>query len=424
MFDTDIAFDENYKSFKTQMAEKRGQKAAQDKLYYDFSEYAKKRAKFGNDPNALEWVVMFNTIGRILEDKEVSDSSSPIVEDDIAPVAEVEDHKRSPLNLDKVIFQKDYETETIVEDTQDDYDAYSPKDKFKNERREGSFGEIDFYALEKVKKNIEAFIGLADVKKSTEDIISFAYLQKLKQERGLNVRQMSFNAAFMGEPGTGKTTMAREYGQLFKALGILEKGHVVEVSRSDLIGPYIGQTEYFTKDVFHSALDGVLFIDEAHNIYDPTCPYDFGRECLATLIKLMEDYRERVVVIFAGYEDQLKNTLFRYEGMLSRIPHLIDFKDYSADELLSIFKKICFDEDYVISKECSNNLLKVLKSQSRKSNKSWNGREIRNLFEKSLILQARRLSKITDPTNEQLKTLESSDLELPADKTDSNIVYL
>ncbi len=449
MFDPDTPFNENYKSFKDLMTKKRGQKAVQDKLYYDFTEYAKKRAKFGKDPAAIEWVVIEDTIGKITDEKEdpsltewLNRNSKEAKEQELLENEELEDSSScdqdqnevnvSSFNLDDISFQSnDDECEDNKNVKNYGYDADLDSDYFKTtteklrkESKTGVIRDIDYPGLAKIKRHIEGFIGLDNVKQETEEIISFAEIQQLKRERNLSNSILSFNIAFTGDPGTGKTTMARQYGQLFKALGVLEKGHVVEVSRSDLIGAYIGHTEKMTQEVFYEALDGVLFIDEAHNIYNPSCPYDFGKECLATLIKLMEDFRERVVVIFSGYEKPLQNTLFRYEGMSSRVPHIINFESYSPEELVKIFIKISAEKDYIISDDCSDGLVSFLKTQSRKSNKEWNGREIRNLFEKSLIKQSRRLSAVTNPTDEQLLTIESIDLKLPVKLSSGNVINI
>jgi len=447
MFDTDIAFEENYKSFKALMTEKRGQKAAQDKLYFDFSEYAKRRAEEKHDPKAIEWMDMEETIGQIKEDQDkltltewLNRKQAETKEDELKKQDDVP-------TLDEL--EKEFEEESDSSDKDYNFsksmgeaEEYSKKDKpssayaydddyfkkinekLRKESRKGHYNPVDYEELARVRRNINKFIGLSDVKKSTEDLIAFAQVQQMKRERGLTSEILNCNAAFMGDPGTGKTTMARQYGELFKALGLLKKGHIIEASRSDLIGPYVGHTEVMTQEVFYEALDGVLFIDEAHNIYDPAQYYDFGHECLSTLIKLMEDFRERVIVIFAGYEDQLERTIFNFEGMESRIHYRLEFKAFKPEEMVAMFDLICVDKKYKISSDVKDSLLAFLKSQTRKSNKLWNGREIRNLFEKALITQARRLSKMTDPTNDQLMTLESSDLELPPNKTDGNIVYL
>lgn len=455
MFDSKIPFHENYEFFKTLMSEKRGEKAEQDKLYYDFTTYAKQRAKNENDPKAIEWIEMEEVIGQIRDEQDkptLTEWLNANSEKDVKPGEHVfkqldttddEEVDRILDQVDKEIegeeaecnfskyFSDDDESSSSKKDKGSGGHAYFDDDYFKRiseklrqETRKGSFSSIDYDDLARVERNIDKFIGLDDVKKSTKDLIAFARVQQLKRERNLTSDILNFNTAFMGEPGTGKTTMAREYGELFKALGLLQKGHVIEASRVDLIGGYVGHTEIMTQEIFLDALDGVLFIDEAHNLYDPSQYYDFGHECLSTLIKLMEDFRERVIIIFAGYQDQLERTIFKFEGMESRIPYRMNFQAFSPDEMVSIFKLICDEKGYCFSDNAKDLLFHFLKAQKRKSNKNWNGREIRNIFEKALIYQAKRLSKITNLSDEQLMTIEAEDLQLQVREAKGNIITL
>jgi len=196
------------------------------------------------------------------------------------------------------------------------------------------------------------------------------------------------------------------------------------MSRSDLVGLYHGDEEYKTKRAFADAIDGVLFIDEAHDLFNTGDAWDYGYRVLSTLLKLMEDHRDRFVVIFAGYEDPIRKTLLQFEGFESRVPHTIPFEDFTPEEMADIFYLLCEEQGRLLNADLRVDLANGIKQINRKTNKKMNGREIRNYFEKALMNHAMRVSNLGEVSDTQLLTLEKEDLDLliPIDK--DNITYL
>lgn len=187
-------------------------------------------------------------------------------------------------------------------------------------------------------KELEALIGLANVKTEVTNIYNLVKIQKVRATKGLNAPDISYHCVFTGNPGTGKTTVARLVAQIYKQLGILSKGHLIETDRSGLVAEYVGQTAVKTNKIIDSALDGVLFIDEAYSLVQNGGGNDFGLEAIATLLKRMEDNRDRLVVILAGYSDEMKQFIDSNPGLQSRFNRYTHFEDYSADELTSIYE--------------------------------------------------------------------------------------
>jgi SpoVK/Ycf46/Vps4 family AAA+-type ATPase len=227
----------------------------------------------------------------------------------------------------------------------------------------------------------------------------------------------------VGSPGTGKTITARHYASIIQSLGVLEKGHLVEVSKTDLIGRYVGDTEEITSRVFHSALDGILFIDEAHLI-EPSYPWSYDQELVSTLLKLMEDFRKRIIIIFAGYEAGIHKNLYQFEGMKSRIPFEIEFKDYSAHEMTEIFFHFCEKDNILIDKNLFGLIEKSLRQYPRQSNITLNAREVRNMYENLLIKRAKRVAQIKDPSDDDLRSIIEEDLHLIFPNPDNNVIKL
>jgi len=266
--------------------------------------------------------------------------------------------------------------------------------------------------LEDVLAELDELVGMAPVKEQVKKLVSFAKMAKERKAQGLEAPAMSYHFVFTGNPGTGKTTVARLVGKIFRALGLLEKGHLIETDRSGLVASYVGQTAQKTNKVVDDALDGVLFIDEAYALAQGG-DKDFGTEAITTLLKRMEDERERLVVVLAGYTGDMKRFMEMNPGLQSRFNRTIEFPDYSNRELAAIFRQMAKKNKYVLSKEFDENLVGAMAFWTKKRDRHFgNGRFVRNKFEKAVENQSLRLSSIDHPTKEQLITLELTDVGL------------
>lgn len=247
---------------------------------------------------------------------------------------------------------------------------------------------------EEAEKQLNALVGLASVKQEVITFRNFLKIQNERRKKGLSVPPTSYHLVFSGNPGTGKTTIARIMAQILKSLGVISSGHLVEASRSDLVAGYMGQTAIKTNKVIDSALNGVLFIDEAYTL-SRSSENDFGQEAIDTLLKRMEDDRDRLVVIIAGYTDEIKNFVNSNPGLASRFNRYIHFPDYTENELEEIFKLLVDKYDYVLNESARVALQQTIaKAVSEKDAHFGNGRFVRNLFEKTIERQANRLARV------------------------------
>jgi SpoVK/Ycf46/Vps4 family AAA+-type ATPase len=264
---------------------------------------------------------------------------------------------------------------------------------------------------DEIRAEIEKLIGLNNIKEDIEALMDFVKIQKLRREHGLKGSRIVLHTAFIGNPGTGKTTVARLMGEYFKALGVLKKGHLVEVTRADLVGQYVGATAAKTNKIIDKALDGILFIDEAYALSTGD-DKDFGKEAINILVDRMEKNRERLAVFLAGYEDSMKMFLESNPGLASRVSRKFYFRDYTGTELLQIFQRQMDKNEYTMSDEC----LKVMEKyfcylyDTRDSN-FGNGRVVRNIFERLVKCQADRLAEEDEVTVDMLKTFTIEDIE-------------
>lgn len=253
---------------------------------------------------------------------------------------------------------------------------------------------LEFDAREKMKElqdELDNLVGLNDVKNIIKGIINTLELQYRKKEMGIQSEDISLNMIFAGNPGTGKTTVARIIGKILKAIGVLKKGHMVEVTRSDLVGEYVGQTAPKTLNKIKEAYGGILFIDEAYSL-NGNDGNDFGKEAIATLIKEMEDSKDKLVVIMAGYTKEIRDLINLNPGMESRVKFTVEFSDYNTNELMEIFEGLCKRESYAISEEAQEELKLIFRVQYDNRDKNFgNGRLVRKYFEKIKMKQASRV---------------------------------
>ena len=254
-----------------------------------------------------------------------------------------------------------------------------------------------------------SYIGLNNVKNEISNLISLIRVRQEREKNGLKNPIMSYHLCFLGNPGTGKTTIARLVGKLYKQLGILKSGHLIEVARQDLVGQYIGHTAIKTKEVIDKAKGGILFIDEAYSLSNKAIN-DFGPEAIEVILKEMEDNRDNIVVIVAGYDDLMEEFLNSNPGLKSRFNTFIHFDDYNAKELVDIMKFLCSQNDYLITKQTEKELESYFTDViNNKDNNFSNGRYVRNMFENALKNQSRRIAKYIKIDKYDLKKLEFND---------------
>ena len=260
-------------------------------------------------------------------------------------------------------------------------------------------------------QELNSLTGLVQVKSDVESLRNFIKIQTLRKQQGFPNTAMSYHMVFTGNPGTGKTTVARIVAGIYRELGLLKTGQLVECQRSDLVGEFVGQTAPKTNKKVDEALDGVLFIDEAYTLLGGE--NDFGAEAIATLLKRMEDDRDRLAVILAGYTDEIKEFIDSNPGLQSRFNRYIQFDDYSTEELLEIFKRKLKKSRYKIKRNAFEHLQKVIEQAvSQKNNRFGNARFVRNLFEKVIQNQANRLAKLENIDNDQLSIITLNDVNL------------
>lgn len=261
-------------------------------------------------------------------------------------------------------------------------------------------------------RELDQLVGLDSVKQEVRELADFLKIQEERRRMNLPVAQVALHTLFTGNPGTGKTTLARIMGRILHGLGILQKGHTIEADRSALIAKYAGQTGPKTHELITTALDGVLFIDEAYSLVSEQDQDSFGSEAVATLLKRMEDDRARLVVILAGYPAPMQSLIDSNPGLASRFQRSIEFPDYSAAELEEIFLRMCRQNHYELTKAALTRLrLGLAQLVEEKDERFGNARVVRNLFERAIRRMAARIAGVAPLTRELLTTLEPGDLD-------------
>jgi SpoVK/Ycf46/Vps4 family AAA+-type ATPase len=274
--------------------------------------------------------------------------------------------------------------------------------------------------ISKLMQELNNMIGLNQVKHEITTLINIVKVNKMREEKGLKQSPMSLHLVFSGNPGTGKTTVARILAKIFYRLGILTKGHLIETDREGLVAGYIGQTAIKTKEIIEKAKGGILFIDEAYSLTPSNVGNDFGHEAIETLLKAMEDYRDDFIVIVAGYPDLMKNFLKSNPGLQSRFNTFINFEDYNPDELLEIFTSLCERNNYIVEPGAVDTLTGIFEDIYSNEDETYaNARTVRNFFEKSIQRQANRLADSGSLSESDLQTLVIKDF---FDKTKKNVI--
>ncbi|MEM8669497.1 MAG: AAA family ATPase [Planctomycetota bacterium] len=267
--------------------------------------------------------------------------------------------------------------------------------------------------LADARAKLDRLIGLSAIKDQIETLTNFLKMERQRKDAGLPTTQPSLHMAFVGNPGTGKTTVARIVAEIYGALGVLEKGHLVETDRSGLVAEYAGQTGPKTNAKIDEALDGVLFIDEAYTLIDGSGQDQYGREAVQTLLKRMEDQRDRLVVILAGYPNEMQQMIRSNPGLSSRVGTTMHFDDYPPEALCRIFELIASKAKYTLPTESRRRLLRGFTYlYGRRDRHFGNGRCSRNSFERSVRRLANRLAEMEEVNHELLTTLEASDIEV------------
>ena len=265
---------------------------------------------------------------------------------------------------------------------------------------------------------LDALIGLENIKQSVKSLINYVKIRNLRKENELPTPPMSLHMVFAGNPGTGKTTVARILSELYKAIGVLSKGQLVEVDRSGLVAGFVGQTAIKTSEVVTSALGGILFIDEAYALAPDTggAVNDFGRESIETLLKLMEDNRDDLIVIVAGYSEPMERFITSNPGLESRFNRYFYFEDYNSEELYDIFDTMCIKSEYLLTDDAKDYAREHFRIIYENRDENFgNARHVRNFFENIVTVHSDRVSKLDGHTRDDLTMVILEDLEKAAE---------
>ncbi len=277
-----------------------------------------------------------------------------------------------------------------------------------DEKSEAEEKKPDF---DELMAQLDSLVGLDDVKKDIKNLMNLVKVRRLRRENGLPIPPMSLHMVFMGNPGTGKTTVARIISGLYAAIGVLENGQLIEVDRSGLVAGYVGQTALKTQEVIKSALGGVLFIDEAYSLASGG-ENDFGREAIETILKAMEDHRDELIVVVAGYDGPMEKFINSNPGLQSRFNKYFYFPDYNGEQLLHIFKGQCKKNGYALTEEAEAEANAMFEELYENRGENFgNGRDVRNVFEDTVVRQSNRVAALDAPTKDDLMQFLPEDLK-------------
>lgn len=265
--------------------------------------------------------------------------------------------------------------------------------------------------LDDILQELDSLVGLSSVKQEVLSSINLLKINNMRKEKGLPELQTSCHMVFTGQPGTGKTTVARIMAKIYKSLGVVSKGHLVETDRSGMVAGYVGQTALKTAQVIKKAKGGVLFVDEAYSLTSEDGSNDYGKEAIDTLVKGMEDYRDDLVVIVAGYTDEMTKFINMNSGLRSRFNKYISFENYSADEMLDIFKGLCEKAQFIVSPQAAEKAHQYFMRQQGNV-QFGNARGVRNYFDRIVTAQATRILSLGNPSEEEFRTIIPADLDV------------
>ena len=274
-------------------------------------------------------------------------------------------------------------------------------------------------SLEELMKELNSLVGLENVKKEVSSLVNLMRISRMRKERGMKATPVSLHLVFTGNPGTGKTTVARLLAGIYREIGVLSRGQLVEVDRSGLVAGYIGQTAIKTQEKINEALGGILFIDEAYTLVKEG--NDFGQEAIDTVLKAMEDHREDFLIIVAGYPVQMNQFLDSNPGLRSRFNKFIEFEDYTGEELTAIFRLLCKNAGYTLTaatKKYVSAYFEDYYQRTREGETSDNGRAVRNFFEKAVVNQANRLASRKNISDKELMVLKVQDVRVEDEDSD------
>lgn len=387
-----------------------------DKGAYNYQEYIKKKLSSGDIKCEVVW----------FKEQSVQVLKAPVNQkakkklDKNKEEAEREEKKRKQSEKErrklKEAFFKRVEEDAKLEEIARQREEELAREQFlavKNriKERERAESEAKEKRIKALMDELDALVGLKDVKGEIQSLTNLIKIRKLREKMNMPVMDMSYHMVFTGSPGTGKTTVARLVGKIYKALGILSDGKMIETDRSGLVAGYVGQTAIKVHEVVEQAIGGILFIDEAYSLVNSDVPNDFGGEAVDALVKLMEDNRDNLVVIVAGYTEEMKKFLKSNTGLISRFNKFINFPDYSKNELIDIMDVMAKDAGLVIEENAKKRVLEQLDSMEEGEWEDFgNARGIRNMFEKIVTNQANRLVLLDKPEREQLMTIVAEDI--------------